>query len=225
MRKLLIALSLSSVMFGIGCAGNQDRIDELERELAAARNGKTALEDELAAARERAKAADALAAARQRLYDELRDALSAYIDAGTLSITVRNGLIVVQLPNKVLFESGKADVSPEGSKTLVDVAAALANVKNRRVFVGGHTDNQPIKASGFKDNWELSARRSYNVHMTLVANGLPAQTSATAAFADTDPVSDNADPEGRAENRRIEIFLLPNLDAILPELQASASAR
>ena len=225
MRKLFAALSLSSVLFGIGCAGNQGRIDDLERELAASRQGRIALEDELNMARERAAAADALAAARQRLYDDLRASLSTYIDAGTLSITVRNGLIVVQLPNKVLFESGKADVSPEGSKTLVDVAGALANVQNRRVFVGGHTDDQPIKASGFKDNWELSARRSYNVHMALVANGLPAESSATAAFADTDPVADNADPAGRAENRRIEIFLMPNLDALLPDLDVAANGR
>ncbi len=223
MRIKSAALALSAVVFGFGCASNQGKIDELERDLAACNTSKTQLEEGLATARARAEAADRMSAARQRLYDELRAALSEYIDAGTLSITVRNGLIVVQLPNKILFDSGKAELTAAGTDTLKDVASAMSSVKKRRIFVGGHTDDQPVKASGFKDNWDLSSVRAYNVHKTLVDNGLPAETTATAAFADTDPISDNANPEGRAENRRIEIFLLPNLESILPELELSSN--
>lgn len=137
-----------------------------------------------------------------------------------MEITIRNGLIVLQLPNKVLFASGKAAVKKEARQTLEQVAAVLKDTQGRRFFIAGHTDSQPLKADAttFKDNWDLSTARAYRVHQILMASGMTGTSLAIAGLADTDPVSTEETPDAMSENRRIEIMVMPDLSLVLPAI-------
>ncbi|MCG5052600.1 MAG: OmpA family protein [Myxococcales bacterium] len=90
--------------------------------------------------------------------------LKAMIDAGTIKVTIRNGRMLLALPNDVLFDSGKTAVKPDGQAALQQVASALGSIADRRFLVAGHTDNVPIKTSRFPSNWELSTRARRGGH-------------------------------------------------------------
>lgn len=142
------------------------------------------------------------------------------IDSGKLKVGVRNGLMIVKLPSGILFASGKADLSNEGEVALTEVAGVLAELKDRKYLVTGHTDNVPLARGRFKDNWELSTARALVVSRWLMAQGVAPTQIAAAGYGEFDPVKDNATEEGKQENRRIEIVLMPNIEELpkMPEL-------
>jgi chemotaxis protein MotB len=127
--------------------------------------------------------------------------------------------MVVELAENILFDSGKSDLKAEGKTALTEVASVLASIAGREFQVTGHTDNVPIKSAKFPSNWELSTARAVTVTRYLSENGVPAERVSAAGFAETQPVASNDTPEGRAQNRRIEIVLMPNLEE-LPDLSA-----
>lgn len=216
MKKSICFVSMV-LMFGVGCAGTQ-KVETDNSALTKCETDLAQLQADYAELQARADKADALAAQREKNLAALRTSLKDLIDAGTLKVVVRNGLIVLQLPNQILFSSGKAAVKDDATATLNKVATALASISNRRFFVSGHTDNAPIDKANFKSNWDLSVRRGLNVHNVLLAGGVPANSLAVAGFGETDPVASNDSAEDMALNRRIEIILMPDLSTILPEL-------
>jgi chemotaxis protein MotB len=139
------------------------------------------------------------------------------IDAGQLKVAIRNGRMLIQLPNDVLFESGKTDIKPDGKATLAQVAPVLAGISDRSFLVAGHTDDVPIHSGRFPSNWELSTARAVEVTRLLIADGMRAQVIAAAGYGEFDPVVANDSTDHRAQNRRIEIVLEPNLSD-LPSL-------
>jgi chemotaxis protein MotB len=149
--------------------------------------------------------------------------LQKMVDAGKLGVRVRDGRLVMRLPQDVLFPSGVANISRDGELALMEVAVILRQFPDRRFMVAGHTDNQPVKES-FKDNWELSVARALVVTRFLVEAKMKAQNIVAAGYGEHDPIATNATPEGRRENRRIEIILLPDLSELptLPEDMAQA---
>jgi chemotaxis protein MotB len=167
--------------------------------------------------RKQKAAAEARAATFRTLVEKLR----SMIDSGQIKVTIRNGRMVLALPNDILFDSGKTSVKPEGKEALARVAQVLATLSDRRFIVAGHTDNVPIKTARFPSNWELSSARAIEVTRLLVENGMRAEVLSAAGYSQFDPVSSNDEPDGRAQNRRIEIVLepnlsdLPNLDGLL----------
>jgi chemotaxis protein MotB len=96
-------------------------------------------------------------------------------------------------------------------EALAKVAAVLAGIPDRRYQVEGHTDNVPIKTTRFPSNWYLAAARAIGVVNHMVDSGLPASVVSAAAFGDTFPVASNDDADGRSQNRRIEIVVVPDL--------------
>jgi chemotaxis protein MotB len=98
----------------------------------------------------------------------------------------------------------------------------LQGIPNREFLIVGHTDNVPIRSRRFPSNWELSAARGVTVARFLSENGMDANRIGAAGYADTQPVASNDADEGRAQNRRIEIVLMPNLDE-LPDLSGLES--
>jgi len=198
---------------------------ELHAELA--RSGKDA--DQLLAAKgalasslEQAKArleelrrAQTAADARSALFRDLALKLKRMIDAGDLSVILRSGRMVVVLPNDIVFDSGRATVSPRGREMLGMVATALATFRGRHFQVAGHTDNEPIRYSGFHSNWDLSTERALAVVSLLIQGGMPEASLSAAGYGEFDPVGNNSAPEGRAKNRRIEITLQPNIDELV----------
>lgn len=157
------------------------------------------------------------AAAEERVaqYRDLLGRFKALIDAGRLQVKIVDGRMVVELATDILFDSGKAELSENGKKALLEVAQVLASIPERHFQVEGHTDNVPIANERFPSNWELASARSIVVVRTLIAGGLTPDRVSGASFSEFHPVADNGTPTGRASNRRIEIVVVPDL-SLLP---------
>lgn len=160
------------------------------------------------------------AAAEERVatFRNLVNKLRSMIDAGQLKVVIRDGRMLIALPDDVLFDSGKTDVKAQGQEALARVAQVLASLPDRHFIVAGHTDNVPIRSGRYKSNWELSAARAIEVTQFLIAHEMKPQSLAAAGYGEFDPVSANDTPEHRAQNRRIEIVLQPNISD-LPSLE------
>jgi chemotaxis protein MotB len=115
--------------------------------------------------------------------------------------------------DKILFPSGESAISPEGLKVLERIGNILKNAQGKAVRVEGHTDNVPIGGnlkSKFPTNWELSTARAVNVIRLLQEKvGMDPKRLEAAGLGEYRPVAPNDTREGRAQNRRIEIYLLP----------------
>jgi chemotaxis protein MotB len=174
----------------------------------------TALEQAKARLEELRKA-QAAADARAALFRQLALKFQKMIDAGELKIALRDGRMVIQLANDVLFDSGKTEIKPSGKIALSQVAAILKTLTGRRFQVGGHTDTVPIHTPRFPSNWELSTARAVEVVQFLVAQGLRPETLSAGGYGEFDPIAPNDSDGSRARNRRIEITLQPNIDELV----------
>lgn len=170
---------------------------------------------------EKAKAA---AEGREAMFRNLALKLRSMVDAGQIKVTVRNGRMLLALPNDILFDSGKVEVKQEGKDALTKVAQVLAGMPDRHFLVAGHTDNVPIKTKKFHSNWELSTQRAVEVTKMLVEGGMKPSQLGAAGYADFDPEATNDTPEGQRQNRRIEIVVEPNLSE-LPSLDGVVPAK
>lgn len=202
-------------------AMNQALRKELERlgkDVDALLSAKGALAVSLQQARarlEELRRAQAAAEARAQLFRDIALRLKRMVDAGELRILLRSGRMVLALPTDVLFDSGKTKVKPRGKEALGQVAAVLTTLQGRRFQVAGHTDDEPIRVSGFTSNWELSTERGLAVVGFLIESGMRPETLSAAGYGEFDPVAANDSPEHKAQNRRIEITLQPNIDELV----------
>jgi chemotaxis protein MotB len=184
-----------------------------ESELGKVRGEKEATEKELAELRRQKEAAEKRIAAYKALQDKFR----ALVDTGKLQVVFRNGQMTLKLPSGILFPSGSDDLSKEGQTALAEVVKILMQFKDRHFVVAGHTDNQPIRTSEFKNNWYLSTARANSVVQFMIKQGFPPKSLAAAGYGEFDPVAPNDSEAKREQNRRIEIILVPNLEE-LPNL-------
>jgi chemotaxis protein MotB len=155
---------------------------------------------------------------RNEIYAQFVDRLQTMIDGGQLTVKVEDGRIAIQLPNDILFDSGRAQLNQNGKKTLGQIAEVLSQFKDRRFQVEGHTDNKPIKSTRFPSNWELSSARALAVLHVLIEAGVSPKNLSAAGFGEFQPRAENTSPQGRQQNRRIEIVMLPDLDVIVDEI-------
>ncbi len=126
--------------------------------------------------------------------------------------------VILRFDSQVLFRSGDAKVLPDGVVILSSVAEVLDSLDNMLV-VEGHTDDVPTSGTQWPTNWELSTARATNVLRYLnEVEGLPGVRLSAAGYADTRPRDTNDTPEGRSENRRVEIVILiqPHLEDLVP---------
>jgi len=147
-----------------------------------------------------------------RTYEDLLDEMKGEIEKGQITITELKGKLTVDVVDKILFDSGRAEVKPEGLEVLRRVVGILKDVTDKTIRIEGHTDNVPIGgalAKRYPTNWELSAARAINITRYLESEGIDPALLSAAAFGEHQPVADNETPEGRAKNRRIAIILLP----------------
>ncbi len=152
--------------------------------------------------------AEALAATFQSLVARLK----SMIDAGQLKVIIRDGRMLIAMPNDVLFDSGRTDLKKEAQATLTNVAQVLSSIADRHFLVAGHTDNVPIRTERFPSNWELSTARAVEVTRFLVAHGMKPEVLAAAGYGEFDAVAPN-EPDTRSLNRRIEIALTSRDDS------------
>ena len=163
-------------------------------------------------------------------YNSLEDKMAAEIKRGDVRLSQSEGRIQVDLVDKVLFDSAQAEVSPRGEEVLTRLGAILKGVEDRQIQISGHTDDAPIilpdlKAK-FATNWELSTARAVNVvrFLSEKAQVKPGRLLA-AGYGQYRPIGANATPKGRAANRRIEILLLPPLQAKKATLPTAAAPK
>ncbi len=189
-------------------------VEELEGTRASLEGELERTQRALAELRERERQAQA----RLQTFRNMLEQLRSLIDAGTLTVRIRNGRMVVVLPEAILFDSGRANLKDEAEVPLTQLTEVLQGLQGRRFQVTGHTDNVPIRRSRrFDSNWELSTARAVTVARFMIEQGMPANRLSAAGYADTQPLNDNSTDELRAQNRRIEIALMFNLDE-LPDL-------
>jgi len=155
-----------------------------------------------------------LEAELKRVQTELSSILEPQISAGNVRIKRRGNELVVDVSDRILFDSGRAEINDGGQKVLAEVAPSLTRLPNYVVQVGGHTDRtrvvNPETVERFPTNWELSTARATNVVRFLEERGkIPGGRLEATGFAQYRPVAGNATADERQKNRRIELVLLP----------------
>jgi flagellar motor protein MotB len=158
--------------------------------------------------------------------EALEKALAGPLAAGR--VTLNNGRIGIS--GSVLFAFNSADLQPEGRQVLRSLAAPLATYLRSRdeiLMVSGFTDNRQMREGArlFADNWELSAQRALTVTRTLIEEGVPSSSVFAAAFGAEQAVASNADADGRAKNRRVEMAPTPRPSYAAGTTGTAAKAR
>jgi chemotaxis protein MotB len=239
MMKLLAILSLALVVMS-GCVSSSTHkrvVNDLEAQIAEEKAANEAKEksigelesrlmsntkdkgklqaslDEMRKAMDEMKERQAEQRKRIQEFADLTRRFKKLTDAGTLSVKIIDGKMVVSLGSDVLFPAGSAKLSKEGVQAIKEVTQQL-NAIQRRYQVEGHTDNVPISTPNFPSNWELASARALTVVKTMMENGMQSHQVSAASFADTSPVASNSTPEGRAANRRVAIVVVPDLSSM-----------
>jgi len=190
MRKTTLILLIVCLLFLNGCMvifqkgrkTDVEKIQILESELEGLREARNILES--------------------RLAQEIKD------QKVRLSI-VEKGLVITFVA-EVLFNSGKAKLKKESFPVLGKVIRILKEtVPANRIGVEGHTDNEPIKYSRWKSNWELSSQRALGVVHYLEKEGVASERLSAIGYGEYQPVASNDTIEGMQLNRRVEIVILP----------------
>jgi chemotaxis protein MotB len=161
-------------------------------------------------------AAPSAAAARlkeQEDFRRLKQQIDQYarekgIQSKVQTVIAQRGLVIRLLTDRVLFDSGMADLKPAATPVLSKVAQILREEGSHQVMVEGHTDPVPIAGSVFPTNWELSTARASRVVRFLISNGVPSRRLSAAGYAYLHPIATNSTAAGRSRNRRVEIVLL-----------------
>lgn len=154
----------------------------------------------------------------------LEDSLSQEIKDKQVRLQMMEKGLVITFVADVLFDSGKANIKPETYPILDKVATVLEeNVPQLNIGIEGHTDNQPIRFSGWKSNWELSTARALSVLHYLVDNkGIEPERVSAIGYGEYRPVASNETNEGRRFNRRVEVVILPQLTKVKETKEAKS---
>lgn len=191
------SLTGCTLVFQKGRRVDTDKISKLKNELNSLEGEVSTLEVELSA----------LEKAKRDLENRMRKEIAD----NEVKVEMLEKGLTITFVSEVLFDSGKAELRKDASSKISKVAKVLnTTVKDLDVGVEGHTDNVPIKYSGWKSNWELSTARALSVLHNLVDKHKvkPVRLSAIGQ-GEFKPVTSNKTKEGRQKNRRVEIVILP----------------
>lgn len=159
-------------------------------------------------AEQRAQALERKTTELQAAYDSLVADLHGEVDAREIRVRRYREKLEINFVDKVLFASGSADVTPQGRDILVKVAGVLGKLRDKSIYVVGHTDNVAIHSGLYPTNWELSTARAAAVIRYLSDTGkVPPERFTAMGRSFYQPVDTNATPEGRQANRRVEIIV------------------
>ncbi|NTV29943.1 MAG: OmpA family protein [Candidatus Omnitrophica bacterium] len=148
----------------------------------------------------------------ERAKQELEARLSKEIADKEVKVEMLEKGLVITFVAEVLFDSGKADLKSDSLEKLEKVSKVLlSTVVDLNVGIEGHTDNEPIKHSGWKSNWHLSSGRALSVLQYLIEQGVSPERLSAIACGEYRPVASNDTKEGRQKNRRVEIVVLPKV--------------
>jgi outer membrane protein OmpA-like peptidoglycan-associated protein len=141
--------------------------------------------------------------ARQEAEARAKDTLNKLAAASAAAVKEEPRGTVITLAGGVLFASNKSELLAGAQNSLDQIAQAIREQTDKRVTIEGHTDNRGSEST----NQALSKARADSVGQFLISRGVPADRVSTAGLASSRPVADNNTPEGRANNRRVEIVI------------------
>lgn len=199
-----MGLGMVGALFSTGCAGpDRSQIDAQQAKIAELQKQRDALEAQLASA---LRDSDA----NRRRAADLQRQLDAAKASGELTkrgdFTEANGVAWANIAEDILFDSGKADLKATGRQKLQDIVRQIQqNYRDHNIFVVGHTDNDPIKVSKWKDNLDLSLGRGRVVAMELMSLGIPAEHVVAAGQGEWNPIKANDSKPNKKFNRRVQI--------------------
>lgn len=208
-RRICLLLSAAAMILLPGCVNWQQRYEYLNVEL---ENAKGRL---LKCQQDRQQLSGRISEDQQTIEELTRQievmnrtpAQATSFDGLDVAFDASRGTITVTLPNTILFDSGKAVLKRGTSELDLVVSVLRSKYSSRKVDVVGNTDTDPIKKSGWKDNWELSAQRALAVTRYLVKAGVPSSLVRACGAGSARPVAANSGAAGKAKNRRVEIVV------------------
>lgn len=178
----LLVLNGCTVIFQKGRRSDAEKIETLESELS--------------------RLQDTSAILSNRLAQEIEDK--------KVRLTMAKKGLVITFVAEVLFDSGKAKLRTDSFPILDKVIEIIKEaVPGNMIGIEGHTDNEPIKHSLWKSNWELSAQRALSVLHYLEKEGVTSDRLSAIGYGEYQPVASNESAEGRQLNRRVEVVILP----------------
>jgi chemotaxis protein MotB len=230
----ILTILLLLVLLGYASWGKKREVEQFEAQLAAAaaRTAKSEaevadLKDKLAQSQAQIEQLqqekDTALQTRKSLEDEMRSAL----ESKDVTISKLQGKLTVNILDRIMFDSGEAELKPDGATVLRKVASILKEHPELKIHVIGHTDNVPIRASArhrFPSNWELStARATAAVRFLTESAGVDPRRLGAVGYGEFRPIADNATADGRARNRRIAITILSDELAAADTVPVAAS--
>jgi chemotaxis protein MotB len=215
----VLTVALLLALLGFNSCERKQEVERVRAELEQLRAASAQDKAAAAALKEKLAQSDAHIAELQKENEKatqshrsLEDQMRAALESKDVTISQLQGKLTVNILDRVLFDSGEAELKPDGESVLRKVAAVLGQHPNVKLHVIGHTDNVPIRAGArnrFPSNWELStARASAAVRFLSEKAGVDPRRLGVVGYGEFRPVADNATAEGRARNRRIAITIL-----------------
>ncbi|OGO78893.1 MAG: hypothetical protein A2Y23_03085 [Clostridiales bacterium GWB2_37_7] len=142
------------------------------------------------------------------MQEELQKILEESELNGQIKLEINERGLLIRFLDNVLFDSGKADLTPPAKQIISKVSEVLHDT-NKKITVEGHTDNVPINTFKYPSNWELSTSRAVNVVKYMIdENDISPIRLSAAGYADQYPLRDNSSVEGRKNNRRVDMVIL-----------------
>jgi len=148
------------------------------------------------------------------IFTDLEQKLDSLVKSGKLTVKMRQGLLVVQLPERILFPSGSHRLKKEGKAAVESITEILKSMKHRWQ-VAGHTDD----VGNARFNWALSSRRARAVLNVMLEAGMPAEQVSAAGFGQYQPIVPNDSDDNKSQNRRTELLLVPDLSELLAPIR------
>lgn len=145
--------------------------------------------------------------------EQFRDIASKFasmVEGGKLAVKIRDGKMVIEMTSNVLFDSGSTKIKDQGQAALTELSGVLQTIENREFLIAGHTDDVGQEAA----NWVLSTNRAVEVVKFLQKSGMDPTRVAAAGYGEYAPIESNDTAEGKAQNRRIEVIVMPNLEEL-----------
>jgi len=151
----------------------------------------------------------------QQAQEEIQKALDPEIQRHEVAMSVRAEGLVVSLREMGFFDSGSSVLRANSMDAITRLAKVLKQ-RPENLRIEGHTDNVPIHTSRFANNWELSTARATGLIQVLISNyGIPPSRLSVAGYAEFHPVASNETPEGRGQNRRLDVVILTPFEPFL----------
>ncbi len=137
-------------------------------------------------------------------------------EAKDVDVKVLKGVVYISLADNMLYKSGSYEISPAAGETLGKIAKIINDYKDYDVLIEGNTDNVPISKPNIRNNWDLSALRASSVVQALQNQyGVDGKRLTAGGRGEYNPLTTNATAEGKSQNRRTQIIILPKLDQFM----------